>query len=131
MTQRRQRFRFTLEPRQPFRIAAEFLWQRFDRHFTLQLGIPRTVDLTHTAATQEREDFVGAELGSGGEAHFASLSIQLTITVIGAGVVGTAGFRLRRNRCPLGVTSQLRWPPRGILAQSNLCGTPALKMPAL
>jgi hypothetical protein len=58
MIQRRQRFRFTLEPRQPFRIAAEFFRQRLDRHFPLQFRITGTVDLTHSAFAEQRQNFV-------------------------------------------------------------------------
>jgi len=45
MVQRRKHFRFTLEPRQPFRIVDEHLGQNFQRNVPLQLRVPSAVDL--------------------------------------------------------------------------------------
>ncbi len=106
MIQSGQRFRLTLESRQPLRIAAEFLRQRFDGDFTPELRIPRTVDLAHTSAAEKGKDFVGAELGTSGEAHFA-FADQLRMTVMGCRPPPRAkpGRELMRKLCPSGTTS--------------------------
>ena len=61
MIQRRQNFRFTLEPGQSLGILCEGGGQNFDRYFAIQLGVLGAIDLTHPACTDGREDFIRAE----------------------------------------------------------------------
>ena len=49
MRQRRNRLRFALEPRQSVCIRRERLRQDFDRDVAVELLVPRSVDLSHTA----------------------------------------------------------------------------------
>ena len=69
MVQRREHFRFTLEPRKPLRIGDERLRQNFQRNVPLQLRVPRAVDLPHPARTDGGDHFVRTEGGTGSECH--------------------------------------------------------------
>jgi len=54
MIQRREQSRFPLQPRHPLFVIGERCRQHFDGHFALELGIPRTIDLTESQPTGAR-----------------------------------------------------------------------------
>src|SRR5262249_30094036 len=61
--------RFALEARLPIRFKSKRSGQNLQRHVAVELGIPRAVDLTHSARAKRRHDFVDAEAYAGGESH--------------------------------------------------------------
>ena len=61
MVERRQDACFTLEPREPLRIAGERVRKDLDRDVAAQLRIARAVDLAHPAAPDEGLDLIDAE----------------------------------------------------------------------
>jgi hypothetical protein len=69
MVQRRQRFRFALEPREPLGIRREYLRQDLDRDLAVEPGVTGAVDLAHPTGTEQREDFVRAEATARFERH--------------------------------------------------------------
>ncbi len=62
---------FDLEAAQTLRIGRQARRQRLDRHVAPEPGVARAVHLSHAAGAEEAEHFVGAEPGSGGNAHSA------------------------------------------------------------
>ena len=66
--------------------------------------VPRLVHLPHPARAQRRQDLVGAEVCSGGDAHRLSSAVQSRTTVIG-GETRLSGSVTTRKRCPSGVTA--------------------------
>ncbi len=60
MGQRRDRFRLALEPGNRVGIGGEGLRKDLDRDVSIELLVPRPVNLSHPARTQRREDRVGA-----------------------------------------------------------------------
>ena len=61
VTQRGQRLRLALEPREPFGIMCERLRQDLDRDVPLELRVPCPVDFAHPATADEGDDFVRAD----------------------------------------------------------------------
>src|SRR5262249_17522808 len=57
MVQRSQCFSFTLEACQPFRITAEFIRQRLDGDFTLQLLVFGAIDFAKSTLAEQSGDF--------------------------------------------------------------------------
>ena len=64
-----QHLRFALEPRETLGILRERVGQDLERDVAVELGIARTIDFAHAACAQEREDFIRAEVGPGGQRH--------------------------------------------------------------
>jgi hypothetical protein len=62
--QRREHFRFALEPRQPFGITGDGRRQHLQRDLPLQVGVGRAIHLAHAAFAQQRDDVVGAKARS-------------------------------------------------------------------
>ena len=69
MRERRDRFRLALEAGQRVGIGGDGLREDLDRHVSVQLLIPRAVDLPHSTGAQRREDLVCTEAGPGGNRH--------------------------------------------------------------
>ena len=63
MMQRRHRARLTFKP------LIERSLRNLDRNNAVQPRIPSLIDRTHPALANEREDFAGTELFSGGSGH--------------------------------------------------------------
>ena len=80
--QRREDFRFALEPREPIGIGGERWRQDLDRDLALQLRVGRPIHLPHPAFADLRGDFVDAEAGAGSEG-------QCLRDYTGAAVAGT------------------------------------------
>ena len=59
--------RLLLQPRHPIGIAREQRRQDLDRDVAVQPRIARLVDLAHAAGAQQRQDFVGAQAGTGAD----------------------------------------------------------------
>src|SRR5262249_51694077 len=85
MIERSQHFGFALEASHAAGIAGEGLGDYLQRHVALQPGVAGTIDLSHAARADGREDFVGPEMFTGLEVHFYFFSKagQLTTTVNG------------------------------------------------
>ena len=64
---------FLLEAREAFGIGGEARVDDLDRDFAPEPRVARPVDLAHAARAERREDLVGAELRSRGEAHAVCL----------------------------------------------------------
>jgi hypothetical protein len=73
MIERRQRLRFARESRQAIGIAGKGVRQDLQRDLTIELRVPRAVDLAHPARADRRDDFVRAETGASGQGHEAWL----------------------------------------------------------
>ena len=58
MIQRRENFRFSLEPSQALFVPRELFRKNFDRHVSSQLRIACTVDFSHSAPADRLEDLV-------------------------------------------------------------------------
>ena len=77
MVQGGQRFRFALEPRDPFRVSRDVGREHFQRNLTLQHGVGGAVDLAHAAGAEQVGDFVDAEPAAGRKAHVTLWIIRL------------------------------------------------------
>src|SRR5436190_16582325 len=62
MIERSQNFRFALESQETLGIACECIRQDLNCYIALQLGVARAINLTHSACSETRHDFVGSEL---------------------------------------------------------------------
>ena len=71
VVQRRQHLRFAPEAREPFGSMGEAVRQRFQRDVTTQPCVSGPIDLSHTAGTERRQDFVRTEARTRGERHLA------------------------------------------------------------
>jgi len=60
---------FALEPIAELRIGGEPFGEYFDRDRAIQPRVPRFVDLAHPSAAQQRQDFIRAEMSTGGQRH--------------------------------------------------------------
>ena len=69
MVERRDGARFALEALAELGIGGECVGQDLDRDDAIEPRVARLVDLAHAAGADEREDFVGAEAGAGGQSH--------------------------------------------------------------
>src|SRR5262249_31074773 len=67
--QRRQQPGFALEPCDPIRIGRNGTGQDLDRDIAIELAVPRTIDLAHTAAANRRDDFVRPESNACDQVH--------------------------------------------------------------
>ena len=65
----RQDLGFPLEAHKAVRVSGHRGGQDFDRDFTIELGVPRTVHLTHSARSDGGKDFVEPQTSSGGKGH--------------------------------------------------------------
>src|SRR4051812_41599786 len=61
--------RLPLEPRKRLRPIREIDRENLYRDVSVQLRIPRAIDLAHAAGTERRDDFIGAEAGAGNQRH--------------------------------------------------------------
>ena len=50
-------------------VIADMRWEDFDRDGSIEAGILRLVDFTHSACTQRGLDFIRSEASTGTEAH--------------------------------------------------------------
>ena len=64
-----QRARFTLEAREPFRIARERGGQHLERDVAMELRIVRAIHLAHAAGADRGDDFVRTDDAAGFETH--------------------------------------------------------------
>ena len=60
---------FAFESRQPLGVGRKLGPQGFQGHIAPEPGVPRPVDLSHSARTESGENLVGSEAGSGGKRH--------------------------------------------------------------
>ena len=99
VVERRQHLRFAPEAREPFGSMGEAVRQRFQRDVTTQPCVSGPIDLSHTAGTERRQDFVRTEARTEGERHLARVIV----------------VRLD-HRCPVrhvqAAAVALRWDPR-------------------
>src|SRR5262249_8738477 len=95
-------------------ITREFFRQDLDRDVPLEFQVPCAIDLAHAAFSQQRGDFVRAELLPDTDRHrncayLFRMDVQLVITVIGVGVSAPPPTNtLNKKRCPSAATS---YPP--------------------
>ena len=78
MVERREQFRFPLEPRDSVRIVRDRLRQRLDRHVPPELGVAGAIDLAHTSGTQRRRDDVRPDSMSRAETHASGVIVCAT-----------------------------------------------------
>ena len=64
MAQRRQQPRLALEPRGPIRAVGNLGREDLDGDIAAQPGVVRAIDLTHAAASQQRDDGEAADVAS-------------------------------------------------------------------
>src|SRR5262249_32900849 len=69
MVEARDDARFAFEALPHFFAQRQVAGKDFDRDGPVEAGVARAVDLAHASGTEEVEDFVSSEPGSGGEAH--------------------------------------------------------------
>jgi len=69
MGERRDGLRLPLEPRMRGRIRSERRRQNLDGDLAMQPGIVCPIDLAHPTGAERRQDFVGAQPGTGGQRH--------------------------------------------------------------
>ena len=67
MIERGEQSRFALEARRAIGVRGERRRQNLQRDVALKLGIARAIDLAHAAGSEQRDDFVRAEPGAGGQ----------------------------------------------------------------
>ena len=67
--ERREDFRFALEPREPIGIGGERWRQDLYRDLTLQLGIGGPIHLPHPTFADLRGDFIDAEACAGSQSQ--------------------------------------------------------------
>jgi hypothetical protein len=60
---------FALEARDAIGIGDERFRQDFDRDIAIELRVARPVDFTHSARTDLRDDFTGAETSTDAQDH--------------------------------------------------------------
>jgi hypothetical protein len=64
VVQHGEHFGFALKAREAIGVAGDRRRQHFDRDRPLQIGVSRTIDLSHAAGTDGGKDFVRAEAGA-------------------------------------------------------------------
>ena len=69
--QRGEDLSLSTEARQTLRLVCEDLRQNFQGNVATELGILRTIDLTHPTAAKERQNLVSAEASARSQAHVA------------------------------------------------------------
>ena len=69
MVQRRKNLGLSVETGKPLRISRDEVRQNFERHVTIELRVPRAIDLAHTARAEGGEDLVWAKARAGLEGH--------------------------------------------------------------
>jgi hypothetical protein len=72
MVERGESLRFALESCDSFGVRDEQFGQHLEGHVAIEFRIARPIDLSHAAAANEGEDFVGAESGAGRQPHLIS-----------------------------------------------------------
>src|SRR5688572_32097423 len=70
MIERSEHLRFTLEPREPLRIAREEFRQHLQRDVTIQPGVAGDIHLAHTALAQFGNDLKDTDIRAWGQRHF-------------------------------------------------------------
>jgi hypothetical protein len=65
VVQRGQRLGLALKPCDPLRVVGERLGQDLDCDGAIQLRVPRSVDFTHSASAERRQDLVRADARAG------------------------------------------------------------------
>ena len=75
------------------------LFKRIQNDIAVQLEVFSFLHLSHPTRANLRDDFGGAEVRAGSDAHFFNTAVQLTTTVMGAGVA-CSGAVMMRNRWP-------------------------------
>ena len=74
MIQRRQSFRFALEPLEPVRVAREAVRQSLDRDLAPEARVARAVDNAHATSAEGGEDLEFADAIARLEGHFEDLT---------------------------------------------------------
>ena len=112
MRELRDRLRLPLEPLANLGGGRQMLRQHLDRDGALEPRVPRLVDLSHPPGAERRQDLVGTEFCSGGEAQewaevyfigFFSPSCQFWTTTRGG--VTSLEERTNATNLPSGVTA--------------------------
>src|SRR5262245_45825556 len=89
MIKRSEYLRLAMKACEPFGISREHLRQHFERDVATELCVSRSVDLSHAACTDGRDDFVRPEACSDGWTHFVPAGFQFWISVIGLAASST------------------------------------------
>ncbi len=76
MVERGQDLGFALEARQALGIGRQIQGQKLQRHFTIQLGVPRAEHFAHAAATEQFFDFVVSE-GLADQEHISRIKLAV------------------------------------------------------
>ncbi len=65
MIERGQRARFTFESQDRLPVAGDVRSENLDRHVAAEAGVAGAIHLTHAAGSEQTDDFVAANTGSG------------------------------------------------------------------
>ena len=99
MIERGGRVRLALEAPEPLGIGRQRRGQHLDRDVAPEPRVAGAIDLAHSTRAERRDDLVGTQARSGGEAHgFFSASGQLRITWSGDSRVFSTGHRHQESR---------------------------------
>ena len=79
--QRSEDARFPCEADQAFRVGNERRGQDLDGDVAPELGIPRAIDLAHTACAERLKDFVRAESCAGSERQGVDWIIEKRVAI--------------------------------------------------
>ena len=69
MIEGREQLRFAPEPRETVGVERESCREDLQRDVAIQPAAAGPIHLAHAASTDERQNFIGAELRTGGERH--------------------------------------------------------------
>jgi len=73
MVQRGEELRLSLESSESFGVPGKFFGENFDRDVAPELGVGRTIDLTHSAFSDGLSDHVVRKLPTVFERHSATI----------------------------------------------------------
>lgn len=73
--------RFLLEATQSIRVLGDICWHNFDRDIAVELGVPGTIDDTHSASANERANFTTSEPGADINTHWLVLLVHCSVFV--------------------------------------------------
>ena len=81
MVQRRDRFRFTLEPGQAIGDLCGVFGQHFDLDLATQTGVPSPIHVAHRTGADGADDFVRAQTRAADQRH----EMEPSMTLLGLG----------------------------------------------
>ena len=77
MIQRREDFRFALEPRHSFRVSRDRLWQDLDGDIAIELRVARAIYLAHATGAEGGDNLVRTEARASGQWHESRLILVM------------------------------------------------------